>query len=387
MRKALHLLLFMMLNLLAAAQTNDLPEANANTRQIIAGFEKEMNNTIQRDKTGSIAVSIMDGEHIIWSKAFGKMNNQLNLPADTNTIYRIGSISKTIAAYLMMLLVQDGKIKLDDAVIKYVPELSTINTNNKDDVNHITFRQLASHTSGLAREPGDLINNATGAIEEWEDKVLRSIPLTTLNTPTGENFSYSNIGYAILGLAISRVAQRPFTELVQERIFQPLGMTNSFYIIPKGFENHIASGYHYDASSHAYSTSAAEKELTGRGYKVPNGGVFSTANDMARFAMALTSDNNVLTKNYCDTMQTIQAFINRKRNEGYGLGLFINEDDSGNKIIKHDGAVAGYNSLMILSPKMKLGVILLSNCDNTMPLLNRQGNILLNKLVKANTKN
>jgi len=377
----------MMLHVIASAQDNSLAfEDNDNIKQIIADFEREIIGNVARDTTGSFSASLFKGDRIIWSKAFGKMNNQTGLLADTNTIYRIGSISKTITAYLLMLLVQTGKINLDDPVIKYLPELTKINKNGRDEGDYITFRQLADHTSGLAREPDDLINNATGAIEEWENKVLSAIPVTTLSVPIGKSFAYSNIGYAILGLAISRAAQKPFIDLVKEMVFRPHDMLNSFYIINQDIKIKIATGYHWNQSAKVYGTEASEREFAGRGYKVPNGGIFTTANDLARFAIALTADTDVLAKNYRDSMQITQTFINKKKGEGYGLGLFITEDKSGDKKVRHDGAVAGYNSLMILDPESRIGVILLSNCDNTLSVLNREGNILLNKLVKANKK-
>ncbi len=360
-------------------------QEDPNVKEIISDFEKEFSMKVARDTTGSFSVAIFKGDHILWSGAFGKMNNQASILSDTNTVYRIGSISKTITAYLMMLMVQAGKINLDDPVIKYLPELSNVNKDGKKEGDYITFRQLADHTSGLAREPEDLINNATGAIEEWENKVLSSISNTKLSVPIGKSYAYSNIGYAILGLAISSAAKKPFIDLVEEMVFRPHGMLNSFYIVNPANKNKIAAGYHWNPSPEVYGTAASERELAGRGYKVPNGGIFTTANDLARFAMGLTANADVLEKNYRDSMQTIQTFINKKNGEGYGLGLFIKEDNDDKKV-KHDGAIAGYNSFMIFHPASRIGVILLSNRDNTTPVLDREGNILVNKLVKANNK-
>jgi len=387
MKNSIAFFFCIMLTAYSFAQVNSVAfEEDPHVKEIITDFEKEMMGKTARDTTGSFSAAIFKGDRIFWSKAFGKMNNQASRPADTNTVYRVGSISKTVTAYLMMLLVQAGKINLDDPVIKYVPELSKLNRDGKDEGDRITFRQLADHTSGLAREPGDLINNATGPIEEWENKVLRSIPLTTLSGATGKTFMYSNIGYGILGLALSRAAQKPFIELAKEMVFRPHGMINSFYIVDQDNKSRIAAGYHWNPSDKVYGTAASEKEFAGRGYKVPNGGIFTTANDLARFAMALTAGTGVLAKNYRDSMQTTQIFINKKKSEGYGLGLFITEDDKDGKRVRHDGAVAGYNSLMIFDPVSGIGVILLSNCDNTLSVLNREGNILLNRLVPAGKK-
>jgi CubicO group peptidase (beta-lactamase class C family) len=134
----------------------------------------------------------------------------------------------------MMLLVQDGTIGLDESVAKYLPEIKQLKWKEGSDSREITFRELASHTGGLAREPG-LWNAAAGPIGEWENKVLRSIPTTDVTFPPGTKFSYSNIGYGILGPALSRAAHEPFMQMVENGIFKPLHMTSSFYIIPYGF--------------------------------------------------------------------------------------------------------------------------------------------------------
>jgi CubicO group peptidase (beta-lactamase class C family) len=88
---------------------------------------------------------------------------------------------------------------LDDPVIKYLPELSNVNKDGKKEGDYIIFRQLAGHTSGLTREPEDLINNATGAIEEWENKVLSSIPNTKLSAPIGKSYAYSFMWFVQAG--------------------------------------------------------------------------------------------------------------------------------------------------------------------------------------------
>ncbi len=101
-------------------------EFNEDFSVIIADFEKEINKDISKDSTGSFSAVIFKGDEIIWSKAFGKSNHQKNIVADTNTIYRVGSISKKVTAYLMMLLVQEGTIDLDDRIAKYLPEINQL---------------------------------------------------------------------------------------------------------------------------------------------------------------------------------------------------------------------------------------------------------------------
>jgi CubicO group peptidase (beta-lactamase class C family) len=279
-------------------------------------------------------------------------------------------------------MVQKGVIHLDEPVANYLPEIRSVRQKGADASGAITFRQLADHTSGLVREP-ELPYAAAGPIETWEDKVLKAIPTTTLNPPAGKTFLYSNIGYAILGLAISRAAHKPFMELVEDSIFCPHGMKNSFYSIPKGFEDRIAKGYSWNAISSTYESRQAEAELTGRGYKVPNGGVFTTANDLARFVSALMADTDLLARNFKDSMQRVQT--PRNNNSGYGLGLQIANNNTGVKMIGHGGLVAGFGSYMVFNPASGIGVVVLRNCDDD-PSIEFKANMLLNNLVHIRTQ-
>jgi CubicO group peptidase (beta-lactamase class C family) len=350
---------------------------------IISDFESQLNKNMAKDSTGSISVAIFRGDEIIWSKAFGKSNNQRNIRADTNTVYRVGSISKTITAYIMMLLVQEGTIRLDDPVSKYVPEITQIKSEGSNARAGITFRELASHTSGLDNEPGDMANAELGRAEEWEKMLLELIPSTRFHFPEGRHYWYSNVGYAILGLAISRAANKPFIDLVNEKVFRSHGMKNSFYIIPPGYGDRIAAGYHWNQSSEAYSTEFADRQLLGRSYKVPNGGVFCTANDLARFAMALTSNTDVLAKNWRDSMQTVQIWIRKAKNEGYGFGLMSTGDSKESMRIGHEGQIAGFKAVLLFNPDSRIGLVWMRNSDNASANLERVTNIALTRLIKA----
>jgi len=344
-----------------------LPGACHNTQKpdtstfqgIIDNFQQRLETEHLKDTTGSLSAIVFIGNKIAWSHTFGKANNEKGIDAGEHTVYRIGSISKTFTAWLMLLLVQDGTIRLDDPISKYLPEIKQLKRKERDTA-EITFRELASHTAGLEREPG-LPNAATGPIDTWEMKVLNSIPTTDVDFPPGKKFSYSNIGYGILGLALSKAAHQPFMQMVEDRIFKPLGMTSSFYTIPAGYADSVATGYHRNNFTQKPDGTLATAEFTGRGYKVPNGGIFTTAGDLSRFIMAQYSDSTSLSKSYREMMQTIQTPESGKA--GYGFGLSVVNPGDGSKIVGHDGAVAGYTAFMLFSPEKKVGAIVLRNCD------------------------
>jgi CubicO group peptidase (beta-lactamase class C family) len=328
-------------------------------QRVIDSFDKQLGEEHLMDTVGSLSAMVFIGNKIAWSGAFGKADNEKGIDAGVSTVYRIGSISKTFTAYLMMLLVQDGTIGLDEPVAKYLPEIRQLKRVAGSDTSNITFRELASHTGGLAIEPG-LWDAAAGPIGEWENKVLSSIPTTDVIFSPGTKYSYSNIGYGILGLALSRAAHQPFMQMVQDRIFEPLHMTSSFYIIPAGDEGRVAVGYHRNGFGMP-DGEVAKAEYAGRGYKVPNGGIYTTTSDLARFAMAQYSDSDRLAKKYREMMQTIQTPGDGK--SGYGFGLNVIYPEDGSKIAGHDGSVAGYTAFMIFSPGSKVGAIVVRNCD------------------------
>ena len=337
-----------------------LRKGTITTQGVIDNFEARLEAEHTRDTTGSVSAIVFIGNKIVWSHAFGKADNEKNIDASASTVYRIGSISKTFTAYLMMLLVQEGTVSLDDPVAKYLPEIRNLKWKDRSDSAEITFRELASHTGGLAMEPG-LWNAAAGPIDDWETKVLSSIPTTEVTFTPGTKFSYSNIGFGILGLALSRAAHQPFVQMVEDRIFKPLGMTSSFYIIPAGLEGLVAVGYHQSGLFGGADGALAKMEYAGRGYKVPNGGIFTTPSDLARFIMAQYSDSDRLAKDYREMMQTIQT-PERGKN-GYGFGLFVVTTDGGSKIVGHEGEVAGYYACTLFSPAAKVGAIVMRDCD------------------------
>jgi len=327
---------------------------------VIDSFDKQLEEEHLRDTVGGLSVIVFIGNKIAWSRALGKADNEKGIDAGVSTVYRIGSISKTFTAYLMMLLVQDGTIGLDESVAKYLPEIKQLKWKEGCDSSEITFRELASHTGGLAMEPG-LWDAAAGPIGEWENKVLSSIPTTDVTFTPGTKFSYSNIGYGILGLALSRAAHKPFMQMVEDKIFKPLHMTSSFYIIPAGYEDRVAVGYHRSGFGAKPDGEVAKAEYAGRGYKVPNGGIYSTTGDLARFVMAQYGDSDQLAKKYREMMQTIQTPGDGKH--GYGFGLFVVNADDGSNFAGHVGSVAGYAAFMLFNPRSKVGAIVMRDCD------------------------
>ena len=206
-------------------------QGSSRDSNVIAEFGNQLNSDLKKDDIhGCISAAIIKNGKVIWAGAFGYATPNKDIVADSNTIYRIGSITKTFTAVILMQLVEERKVKLDDPVEKYLPEIKSL--KGYSDKTIITLRQLASHTSGLERGP-DKPGANRGPVDQWETKLLSCIPYTSFNSSPGISFHYSNVGYALLGLALERASGVSYIQMVQQRIFIPLHMDNTFFSVPE----------------------------------------------------------------------------------------------------------------------------------------------------------
>ncbi|HUE76565.1 MAG TPA: serine hydrolase domain-containing protein, partial [Longimicrobiales bacterium] len=324
----------------------------------IAALAARLEADVAADSVGSIAAAVVADGRVLWEGAFGVADATAGRPATPETIYRAGSISKTVTALVLMRLVGRGLVGLDDPVSLYVPEVERL-AGRESGGRPITLRDLASHTAGVAREPASSLA-ARGRMHRWDRKVVASIPLTELRSRPGEAYRYSNIGYGILGLALERAAGEPFEALVATHVLEPLGMTSSFYEVPRRQRGRLAAGY-VNLEDGTVDPRVPRAEHRGRGYKVPNEGLYSTVGDLARLLLALVGDSAhaVLDSDARAVMLTDQT-PGGDRQTGYGVGLQLTRL-GGTLLAGHSGTVAGYASYLVLDPEARVGVVLLRN--------------------------
>ncbi len=322
----------------------------------LAWFAEELRSDVAADGAGGIIAGVVVGGDLVWAGAWGESDREAAQPLSTNAVSRTGSISKTITAVLMMRLVDAGVIALDDRVRDVLPEVEGF--SDPIGVDPITFRQLASHTAGLEREP-DWPESVVGPIELWEERVLESIPHTSYDSDPGSRYQYSNIGFGVLGLALSRAAGRPFVEMVFDEILQPLGMTGSSFVVEgSALEPRLAQGYVLREGRVDGRQPAAEHR--GRGYKVPNGGVYSTVADLGRFLGALAGVPGLAILSEESRRELLSIQTPEDVDSGYGLGVQLRRRGA-HWTVAHGGSVAGYNAYMIVEPESSTGVVLLRN--------------------------
>lgn len=314
-----------------------------------------------KDSVGSITVGVITGSQLVWTRSVGFADMKARRLANRNTVYRIGSITKPFTAVMLMQLVAAGRVQLSDPVERYLPEVRQIVSKPKGAA-PFTFLQLATMTAGLAREPDEAGPFWAGPVSDWEKTLLAAIPHTRYISAPGTEYSYSNIGYAILGAALARVAGQPYVEWERSHVLKPLGMDRTRFELDPSIERDLAVGYEVQGDGKLDEQTAAREARDGRGYKVPNGAIFTTVDDLARFvALELSrAPDSVVTRSMLDEAFAGVVATDRTLDTGYGLG-FMAMSRNGYSFAGHGGSVAGYRAAMYYDRPRKIGVVVFRN--------------------------
>jgi CubicO group peptidase (beta-lactamase class C family) len=327
---------------------------------VIAALDKTATEMAQDPKAGSFTIGLVQKSGLVWTKSYGYANIAAKTPATADTVYRIGSITKQFTALMLLQLVHEGKVHLSDPVEKYFPEIHLVQNEYKN-APPITFWQLATHTSGLATEPEPMQTYIKGALVDWEKTLIAALPHTKFEYEPGTRFNYSNVGYAVLGAALARAAHQPYIDYVKQKILLPLGMTHSDFAATPEIREKLAKGYDVLIAGH-WDEETPIRELEGRGYKVPNGGLFTTIGDLARFvAFELHGGpESVLPRKELEENEQRVVNTDRRMNRGRALGATL-VTLYGHVFIGHSGGVSGYSATAFFQPDAETGIIVLRN--------------------------
>jgi len=342
-------------------------QAPASLQTALAELDTSIAAEFAKDGVGGISVGVISGSKLVWSKHYGYAETEKKRAPTNDTAYRIGSITKQFTALALLQLVEDGRMRLTDPLEKYVPEIKSIK-NTPAGTPPITLLQVATMHAGLAREPG-CAQHSDGPLSVWQRKVIDCLPGTTYVNEPGTTFLYSNIGYASLGLAIERAAGKPFTTFVTERILKPLGMTRTAWEPSSDLRRDLAHGYQRIRDGGGAATrGAADRELEGRGYRVPNGALFSTVTDLTKFVAWELGEGpaGILKKETQDANYARVFASSATFSASYGVGFQVNR--RGDLVfIGHGGSTAGYHAAALVHRPTKLGVVVFRNCDSCTP--------------------
>ena len=319
-------------------------------QELTSSVSEYVKAEIERQHIPGLSLLVARGGKVVLAQGFGLSNVELQVPVKPETIFQSGSVGKQFTATAVMMLVEEGKVGLDDPLAKYFKD-------TPQSWNHVTVRELLSHTGGFGDYPKDFDFR-----KDWtEDELLKLVKGIPLAYPPGTRWEYSNLGYLTLGLLIHHVTGEFYGDFLQQRIFQPLEMRSTRIISEADIVPNRASGYRL-----------VKSELKNQEWVAPmvnttaDGSLYFSTLDLAKWDAALYTER-LLKESSLNQMWTVVKLNDGQPNQGhYGFGWFI-DDRHGHRCIHHDGAWQGFQTAIDRYVDDQLTVIALSNLSGSEP--------------------
>jgi len=329
------------LSIVGGTQAQTLPA------DLIEKIDKVATDTLARTGVPSASIAVVKDGQIAYVKAYGDARLEPKTPATPQMRYSIGSISKQFTAAAILLLQEQGKLSLDDKVAKYVPDLTR--------GNEVTIRHLLSMTSGYQDFwPQDYVmpgmlkpTTAQQIMDIWAKKPLDFDP--------GTKWQYSNTNYVIAGVIVEKVARMPLLQLLQQRVFAPLGIKSTFDTDSGPLTENDPRGYLRFALG---PLRPAPKE--GKGWMFAAGELAMTAEDLARWDLSVINQTVLKPASYREMQSDV--LLKNGLDTHYGLGVDVNSQ-GGHRAISHGGEVSGFTATNTIFPDDRAAVVVLTNQD------------------------
>jgi len=330
--------------------------AQPDYRATIILAREAMWRDIDSGAAGSASVAIMDKGSIVYSESFGMANREKGVPVDRDTLFNIGSVSKEFCAVAIMALMDEGKVSLDERVMRYVPEFAMADTRYKD----ITVRMLLNHSSGI---PGTNWVNGMGfeLDADYKAKTLDTLSRLHLKFTPGEFATYCNDGFTLAELVVERASGKSFIDYVSEKILKPLALENTG----------LSLGLRLDRQGAAYYDPASGKKEPPEVVSIlAAGGMASTAEDLCRFAYMFSGDGpQVLSGTSLEEMRKRQPSIENRVFGApcwpFGLGWDLTElapfKGNGIQVLGKGGNTGRYTTEILVAPDQGLSVAIVES--------------------------
>jgi serine-type D-Ala-D-Ala carboxypeptidase/endopeptidase len=311
--------------------------------------------------------------------SFGNMSKAHNIPVNENTLFDIGSITKTFTTLLLADMVKQGMVSLTDPIEKYLPSSVKVPQFNEQ---KITLEDLATHTSGLPFLPSNIwLNNKVGGVFNSNytvNQMYRALSNFTLTSAPGSKFQYSDFGLGLLGYILSLKAGVPYEQLVKDRILNVLGMNDTKITLSQDdIKNRFPVG-HRDGKE--INTPIIPAEIEG------TGGLRSSASDLLKYVSANLGflhtklDASIQLQHLIRHPGIIPREDNPMNYSAYTALGWLVLTNFGTEIITHTGAINGWNANVGLIPTKQIGVVALCSCDSKDANTGNLGFVLLHLL-------
>ncbi len=299
---------------------------------------------------GASVVVIRDGQVVV-RRAYGMADLERRSAATPETDYRLASVSKQFTATAIMLLAKDGKLRFDQSIADFLPELPPA-------TRAVTIRHLLNHTSGLV-DYEDLIPETRTAQLADRDVLALVASKDSLYFPAGTQYRYSNSGYVLLGMIVARASGMPLPAFLRAGIFTPLGMTATVMHV-EGSDTVPHRGYGY--SPRGGSFVQTDQSVTSA--TLGDGGIYSNVDDLARWDQAL--ERNTLVDSATMRLATTPPQLPAGAATEYGFGWFIDQY-RGLKRWRHTGETSGFRNAILRFPDRRLTIVILTNRSSGEP--------------------
>ena len=303
-------------------------------------------------KIPGVSLAVCRDGKIVKASGYGLANVELDVPVTPETIFQTGSVGKQFTSMAVIMLVEEGKIGLDDRLTKYIPESPAA-------WKEVTIRQLLTHTSGIADYGGEEETMGKGIInfrkDYTEGELVQAFAKMPMDFRPGEKWSYSNTGYVLLGVVIHRVSGKFYGDFLQEKIFQPLGMQSTRIISEADIVPRRSSGYRL-----------VEGELKNQEWVSPtlnttaDGALYTNVLDLAKWDAALYT-TRLARQTSLDEIWT-PVRLNDGKTYPYGFGWDL-APKTGHRAVSHDGAWQGFTMSISRYVDERLTVIVMTNLD------------------------
>jgi len=311
---------------------------------------KFMRAEMQRQHIPGLTLLVSRSGKPIRTEGYGLSNLELNVPAKPESIFQSGSVGKQFTATAVMMLVEAGKVRLEDPLTKYFPKAPA-------SWNQVTVRELLSHTAGFTDYPKDFDERK----DYTEEELLEIVEAIPLAYPPGTSWSYSNLGYLTLGILIHKVTGQFYGDFLQQRIFRPLDMSTTRIINEADIIPNRSAGYRL-----------VNGEVKNQEWVAPltnttaDGSLYFSILDLAKWDAALYTEK-LLKRSSLAQMWTVTPLHDGKPNSGhYGYGWFIEVND-GHRVIEHEGQWQGFETQISRYVDDELTVVVLTNLAEAKP--------------------
>ena len=338
----------------------------AGIKPSLAGFDQYITKTMQDWKDPGLAIAVVKDDSIVLMKGYGTRTMGKTEPVDEHTMFAIGSSSKAFTATLVAMMVDQGKMRWDDPATTYLPDLQMYDPYVSRE---LTLRDMLTHRSGLAR--GDLMWYAT---DYNRDEILRRVRFLKPSWSVRARFGYQNIMYLAAGQAAARTAGTTWDQLVRDRIFMPLGMTET------NTSTRDLQGKSNVATPHS---EVDDTLITVPWHNIDNigpaGSINSNVSDMIKWvrfqlAQGKVGGKSLVSPSALGETHTAQMTIPvgadaRQVNpfthlEAYGMGWFL-QDYRGRELDQHGGNIDGMSAMVAIMPEEKIGLVILTNANGS----------------------